>query len=449
MKYLILIGFMLPLFCSSLEAQGLSFQYIEAGEVSGSCTSLSDSTTNVQCYAIRYSPSATGTLTSYTLGFVGSCDSGSLPFLLTGSQSCIMADNTNSIDACATNQLFLLQPSGNNGNISVTQGLEITIHQVCFDVPLGDTIVLNSDGGGGLTFAITGPGGEPIDDTPSYVPAELVNEFSCEESTLCSIDFGLDKGRVDFTTNANGNIVDASSLANSFATAQGFDVYDESTMSCITSGGSDDIFFEFQLLNTSDINGNGIIDNLAGPSHRLIQTNDGLVADIPFNTDGFSQSSAGDIRGYSIEVTFANHIGVIADQILVHLEGVNSANSAFESASIEFFDQNYQPYGTVTHSGYYGGENDLSGNCEFRPAENTYTSSGTGIVLFQDSVATDVTLPCSPGIGLNGDFDSLSVSPRIHGGLDSAAVISGFRLIVLGEDVASPNMLDDDQRSYH
>lgn len=445
MKCLKILSFILCLLANSIEAQDLVFEYLEAGEVTGMCASNSDSTMNVQCYAVKYTPGGTGDLTSYTMGFFSSCTSLGNPYIDSGTSSCIMSNNSSAIDACETSfATTLITLSGNSGGDPVTEGVSITVHQVCFEVPLGDTIILTKDETSGLTFSIDPEGDQPaFTDVPTFTEAEITNEFACEESTYCSVDFGSSGNKVSFMNNAMGNIVDGSSLENSFSFSQSFDVYDEINMSCISPGGEDDITFDFQIINTIDINDNGFLDELAGVSHNLKQSAEGIEASIPFNSNAESESTPGDVRGYSIEVRFENHIGIVADQLEVHLDGINTAGSAFESAALIFLDDLYNDYGSVTHHGFYGKENDLSGGCISTKAGINFEVVGNGVIAFQDTSTVDRTLPCDIGLGSDGTKNSPTINARFDTGLDSAAVIGGFRLIVFGEDIEAPSLLDD------
>lgn len=444
MKYLLSWVALLLLASTQAAAQTVEYIYAPPGDTAGTCISASDDGTATQCYSLVYTPSTTGTLTSYTLGYLGTCTAAGDPFLPIPSTSCIMLDNTENFDGCALIGEFLIQLSGNTGATPVTAGVPIAVHQACFTLPIGEIIMLTPDPTSQLTFSIDPSDGSPaVTDLPAGEMETLTSNADCSESMVCSVAFGIEAGRVVFDTLDNGNIVDGFSLSNSLTTTRMIDVYDEENMNCTVPGGLPDVHIDFQILNTIDINGNGLIDDLAGPTHSIRQTMQGLTGVIPMNTSPETESSTGDVRGYTIDVHFADHIGIIADQLTVDLQGMNSAGEAFESAALVFFDALRNPYAIVTHTGYFGGEADLMGSCGVTITQPSLSSSGSGSVLFQDDDVVDLLMPCVPADGVDGDNDVLMVSPRLHAGLDSAAVITGFRLLVLVEDVATTAILDD------
>ena len=152
-------------------AQTVEFEYIEQG-YSENCISDSDCSINQLCYAIKYTPSVTGNITSYTLGFIGDCNSNSMPYV--SSQSCVMNDNSNATDACSSGSAFAVVSSGNSGNLSVTAGLPVLIHSVCFDFTDQDAINLVEDEITGLTISIDSIGNNnPITDFPTFEGAPL------------------------------------------------------------------------------------------------------------------------------------------------------------------------------------------------------------------------------------------------------------------------------------
>lgn len=417
---------------------------LDPGAMNGSCTSLSDPANNIQCYGVMYTPGSSGTLTSYDVALIGNCDASGSNFSMPGSMSCVMADNTDIQDFCTSGSLFLLNLSGNTGNLSVTSGQTIMVHQFCFQLEQGESTTLVEDDVSGINFAITGPGGEPITDQPTYQPTTIQYVAPDDPCLLkvCDISFRSDSMRVKVDTLSNGCIVEGTSRGSSALVNQAFDVYDEINEACDSAGGSADLFISIELINTIDINSNGLIDSLGGSMHKILQDTNGLKASIPFNRDADSESSAGDVRGYCIKVDFADHVGIIADQLTVHMDSINSAGKVFESAALIFYDEFRQPYGTANYMGYYRGENDLSGACNPSVAGAAWDVTGNGVVVFQDDQVIDDIMPCDPGEGVDGVNNNASVHARIDAGLDSMDVISGFKLIVYGEDIASPNQED-------
>ncbi len=429
--------FIIVLSTKTLNCQSLEFVYLQPGAASGNCSSLSDPDNNIQCYGMVYTPSITGTIFSYSTSFFGDCLSGSSPYLITGTGSCIMTNNTDHLAACTEFELFQLQLSGNSGTFAVTAGVPVIVHQVCFDLSSGGSFNLVKDEVSPISFGIEA-GGMAMNDFPVYETTTFSHlASSCEETELCSISFSADTNQVMMDTMPGGLLIDSSG-----SLSQSFDLFDEITMDCALPGGNPDVEIIYNLISTIDINGNGIIDSIAGMKHRIIQDSCGIRGFIPFNVDADSESSPGDVRGYSITVNFADHVGIIADQITVHLNELNGANSIFESASIVFFDAYRNPYGTAEYVGLFNGENDLTGNCLVTAKANAYHVTGLGVVVIEDGEVVNLDLPCDPAPGIKGPQDSLTVNARLDGGLDSAAVISGFTVTFLGEDVAAPSNED-------
>ncbi len=99
-------------------SQTLDFTYLESGAASGNCISNSDPDSGIQCYGLLYTPSVTGTLFSYSTSFFGDCSTTLNPFISNGTESCVMTNNTAYQEECADLSLFLLQLSGNSGNVA-------------------------------------------------------------------------------------------------------------------------------------------------------------------------------------------------------------------------------------------------------------------------------------------------------------------------------------------
>ncbi len=426
------------------QAQTIEWVYLEEATVSSNCTSSTDCASGSLCFGLQYTPGVSGAVTSYTLGFTGTCIEGNVPNIV--ASSCVMTDNTSIIDGCAAAGLYLLQASGNNGNTAITIDQPIVLHQLCFDLGADDMSMIEEEMTTGLSISVDSAGtGAPITDIPVFDEFEVNTGFcmavSCVDTTVCSIDFGK-QSSLTFDTLIGGYIAESSSILNSLPAPQSFDLYDEINELCQVAGGLDDVTFTFQTINTIDQNGLGLIDTLSGVEHHLIQTMDGIVGNIPFGTSADSESSTGDSRGYSITVEFADHIGIMADQITVALSGMNSAGTTFESARLSFLDNGLNPYGTSSYIGLFNDTTDLTGNCMPTQKIIPWDTSGVGTVLFQDTSVVNLSDPCNPIMG-NMTQDTVYVNARIDAGLDSAAVVRGFSLVVLGEDVAAPPVLDD------
>ena len=410
----------------------------------GSCISTTDCNSGTICFGLSYTPATTGTLTSYTFGFLGSC-TGSIPTIT--NSSCTMVNSSSIIDGCAQVSLYRLVASGNSGNVPVTAGVPIILHQVCIDLGLGGTSDLEVDPVTTLTTSIDAVSG-PVTEFPTFAnftadDSECTTTPDCENTTICSVDFGTTAGQLAFATNTNGNINDAISLANSEEVVQSFDVYDENNEDCTQPGGMNDLTIKTLLFNTDDLNDNGIIDMLAGNNHQIDQLADGLTGSLPFGAGPQSETSAGDVRGYQITVEFASHIGIRAENLTVNLSGLNSPGIVFESASLSFLDPGYVPYSSPAYIGYFNGLNDLSGDCLPTAVGTPWSTPAAGAVVYAATGTVDLTDPCLPVTGSGGSDGNLTVNAATDAGLAPMAFVRGFNLRVFGEDIAAPNVRDD------
>ncbi|MBC7883834.1 MAG: T9SS type A sorting domain-containing protein [Saprospiraceae bacterium] len=433
--------------CNASLGQTLSWEYIPKNTSLGLCVSSSECDSLTFCYGLKYTPSVSGKITSYTLGFQGNCPGGGTPYLPALSGSCIMADNTDFINGCGTpTNMFLLQASGNSGNDTVYQGQPIFIHQICFEVNPTDTLIILEDIITQLTLSIDSlVNNQPITEVLTFSPFEInyeVCDSTCLTNQYCSFNFDVSNPGFNIDTLPGGSIANAESFDNSSPFAQGFDIWDEVGENCRISGGMNDMLMTFSVINTQDVNSNIFIDSLAGPMHRIIQNARGISGEIPFNINDQNESSSGDIRGYAVEVAFAAHIDIIADQISVLLDSINSKGEVFESAYLVFLDENLMPYSSITHHGYFDGEADLTGDCDTTLAATVYTASAPGVFFADNSLVVSLANPCEPANGVDGPSNVVTVNARYQTGLDSMDKIGGFRIVVFGEDVAAADSLD-------
>jgi len=428
------------LFSNVCISQSLTWEYIPKNSSLGACTSSSDCNNGTFCYGLKYTPAVSGRITSYTLGFQGNCPGGGSPYLPVLSGSCVMTDNTDFINGCGTpTNMFLLQASGNSGNnITISQGQPIYLHRICFEVNVSDIINIEEDIITQLTVSVDSLiNNNPITEVLSFSPFEIKYD-----DQTCNINFDVSNPWINVTSLPDGSIVNSESLVNSSPFDQSFDIWDEVAGNCQIPGGIDDILLTFSIINTRDINHNYVIDSLAGPMFRILQNSRGISGEIPFNINAQNESSSGDIRGYEVEVTFASHIGILADQISVHLDSINSMGKVFESAYLVFLDENLIPYSNITHHGFFGGETDLTGNCDNTSTSQVYTSSTPGVFFAKDVSVVSLADPCQPVNGVDGTYDNVSVNAMLHAGLNSMARIGGFKLVVFGEDVGAPDAID-------
>lgn len=147
-----------------VSGQSLSWVFLNPGD--GCSTVQTNCTTGQQCYGLTYTPSLTGTVTSYTLGFLANCVDGGLASLR--GESCTMTDNTDIQSACAAANLIQILPSGNSGNLPITENVPVILHEVCVTLPGGRSMTFNEDVNLALTVSVDLAGGGAETDVLSY-----------------------------------------------------------------------------------------------------------------------------------------------------------------------------------------------------------------------------------------------------------------------------------------
>jgi len=153
MKHLFII--LISAMACTHHAQTMKLIPVHAGSKAGTCHFESGKKQHVMCYALEYTPNASGVLTSYTTGFFISCTSLGSPVVK--NISCSMTDNVNLINGCEANGLILLSASGNSGNPNnnwIKTGEPVILHQICFSIPMGESITIREDPVTDLTTSI-------------------------------------------------------------------------------------------------------------------------------------------------------------------------------------------------------------------------------------------------------------------------------------------------------
>lgn len=259
----------------------------------------------------------------------------------------------------------------------------------------------------------------------------------------CDLDFG--SGAVPqqftFTTLDDPDIVNAALSGLNESNTQSFDIWDEATNDCGTTGGLDDITFDFEILNTFDhYDENIIIDYRAQEAHDITQSSSGLRGSIPLGTTSKTETTTGDVRGYKITVTFADHVFIEAQALTVDLTSVNTAGKAHESCAIIFLDENGAAYGTATYEGFYTGTSGASrdATCGIPTIRtNSWTTSATGAYTASSTSTNNMLDPCNPTSGSSGTGNNYDVNAETDAGLNATDRIGGFEFIVHLEDVAA------------
>ncbi len=180
----------------------MTWVFLPPGQ-NGSCTSNTNCCSDILCYGLQYTPGYTGALTSYTTGFFANCLTGMSPVL--SNTSCVMNNNSFEIGECNLFDLVLFNSSGNSGDVPVTAGVPLIIHQVCFSVPVGSTLTVSEDEATDLATSIDLAGGGFATEFPEYsdvtitrnppvLPADGLSTVQCLSSV---VDPGAPTGIID------------------------------------------------------------------------------------------------------------------------------------------------------------------------------------------------------------------------------------------------------------
>lgn len=263
---------------------------LQEGDENGSgmpppCISNSDCDENVVCYGLEYTPLYTGVLTSYTTGFFMDCDNGNNPVVT--NLSCVMNDNSQTLDFCSLVDSILFNSSGNSGSISVTKGIPVIIHQICFTIPSDNEMTITRDDVIGLSASIdsSGAGGFETDEVDFY-PDEVVDSM-----VICAI---LPVRWLGFSAKPYGDL----SSQLEWTTA---DEFNNAQFEIQRSQGADDVFRTIGIVDAkavpASINTYSFLDDKARPGknhYRLKQVDkDGRfqyssIKTVTFKTDGWA-----------------------------------------------------------------------------------------------------------------------------------------------------------------
>lgn len=158
---------------ASITLMSASFQWVllDENEVHGSCLSETDCCAGIICYGLEYTPGVTGEVTTYTTGFFVDCLSGMTPVVSNG--SCVMTDNSFAIDECSATDSLLFNASAYDGSLAITSGVPVILHQVCFSLQPGESIIVSEDVITDLSLSIDLDGGGHIDEFPDYTPTTI------------------------------------------------------------------------------------------------------------------------------------------------------------------------------------------------------------------------------------------------------------------------------------
>lgn len=262
-----------------------------------------------------------------------------------------------------------------------------------------------------------------------------------------SLDFSS-SGPFAFGDVGSGDIVNAATSGADLTSSQSFDIFSGTSAELITLGndGINDLTFDFAILTGLDVYGAGVIVPLKGVTEDIQQSSSGLRGSVPFNVSGTNNSSTGDVAGYQIKVSFADHLTIHAEDINVLLNSVNTAGEVFESSSVVFNDASGNPFGSATYQGYWSSA-PLGAGGASTPAVSTmpYSTSGTGVYLAADTSVINTSDPFNPVAGTSSALDNADPNASIDAGLASGTRVGGFTWTVRLEDVA--NTLTDNART--
>jgi hypothetical protein len=152
-------------------AAGFAWVMLDESEANGSCVSGTDCCADIICYGLEYTPGVTGDITTYTTGFFVDCITGMTPVV--SNTSCVMQDNSFAINECSSTDSVLFNASGYDGVVPVTAGIPVIIHQVCFALEPGQSIVVSEDAITDLTLSIDLTGGGHVDEFPAYTATTI------------------------------------------------------------------------------------------------------------------------------------------------------------------------------------------------------------------------------------------------------------------------------------
>lgn len=142
-------------------------------ETQSGCPNQSNCTSKTVCYGLEYTPEMSGTITSYTTGFLVDCLNGNNPILT--NISCVMTNKSAITDDCIGSDLVLMNASGNTGSSQVMANTPIILHQVCMKFSSNGTIDVVEEEITNLTVSLD-LGSTPKDELPAYTTQKLAGE---------------------------------------------------------------------------------------------------------------------------------------------------------------------------------------------------------------------------------------------------------------------------------
>ncbi|HJW29337.1 MAG TPA: hypothetical protein VJ508_08780, partial [Saprospiraceae bacterium] len=178
----------------SLHSQSMRWVPVPAGQSNGKCYCDASEKNQYRCYALEYTPNVTGTLTSYTTGFLVSCTS--LGSSIKQNISCNMVNNAKVTDLCSQLGSVLLNSSGNTGSSTdakVEAGKPVLLHQICLFIPPGESVNITEETITDLTTSINLTGGGAVTEYPSFEPFTITAPRYDASKPTAWLDFKAEK----------------------------------------------------------------------------------------------------------------------------------------------------------------------------------------------------------------------------------------------------------------
>lgn len=152
-----------------IHAQTMRWVSIPTAPPSGTAD-MSDKTKGQMCFGLEYTPKVSGTLTSYTTGFLVSCTSLGSP--VSKNKSSSMVSNAEVKNACEEVNQVLMQCSGNSGTDEMNKvkaDQPVILHKICLLIPGGESVSILEDDITNLTTSINGDDGKFHTEEPFFV----------------------------------------------------------------------------------------------------------------------------------------------------------------------------------------------------------------------------------------------------------------------------------------
>lgn len=165
--------FLLVAFALAASLSAQEMHWVPSGEVNQEgFVDGTDCATNTICYALAYTATQGGTLTSYTAGFEVECDNN--PNFIVSNESTVMVDKSSQIMACEELGKVALNCFGNSGSVQVKADRTVYLHQICLQTSKGSAgIQFTASKALGITTSLDIPAGEARTEEPVFLNAKL------------------------------------------------------------------------------------------------------------------------------------------------------------------------------------------------------------------------------------------------------------------------------------